>query len=211
MLEASQLRRLLDAAGVPFKAMILLGVNCGFGNHDIATLPLSALDLEGGWMDFPRPKTGIPRRCPLWPQTVAALREAVAKRPAPKDREDAGLVFLQRSGRRWVRHTESSRTDHLTVVFRGLLQTCGLHRAGFGFYSLRHIFRTVADAARDPVAIDLIMGHADPSMGAHYRLRVEDERLQAVAEHVHRWLFGAAPDGGAAATPQVEKTGGEIE
>jgi hypothetical protein len=27
------------------RAMVLLGVNAGFGNHDIATLPLSALDL----------------------------------------------------------------------------------------------------------------------------------------------------------------------
>src|SRR5262245_6520973 len=46
------------------------------------------------------------------------------------------------------------------------------------------------DAARDPVAIDLIMGHTDPTMGGHYRERVEDSRLQAVADHVHAWLFG---------------------
>src|SRR5262249_39330715 len=77
-----------------------------------------------------------------------------------------------------------------------------LHRAGIGFYTLRHVFRTVADAARDPVAIDLIMGHSDPSMGAHYRQRVEDDRLRAVADHVRRWLFGENPDEGA---PKPEK------
>jgi hypothetical protein len=65
MLEAGELRRLIDAADVQVKAMILLGVNAGFGNHDVATLPLSAVDLVRGWLDFPRPKTGIPRRCPL--------------------------------------------------------------------------------------------------------------------------------------------------
>jgi hypothetical protein len=60
---------------------------------------------------------------------------------------------------------------------------------------LRHVFCTVADAARDPVAIDLIMGHSDPSMGGHYRERIDDSRLRAVSEHVRAWLFGQAPDG----------------
>ena len=46
------------------------------------------------------------------------------------------------------------------------------------------------------MAIDLIMGHSDPSMGGHYRERVEDSRLQAVAEHVRAWLFGEAPEDG---------------
>ena len=64
MLEAEEVRRLLHKAGPQLKAMLLLGVNAGFGNHDIATLPLSALDLDAGWVNYPRPKTGIPRRCP---------------------------------------------------------------------------------------------------------------------------------------------------
>jgi len=33
--------------------MMLLGVNIGFGNADCGTLSLSALDLEGGWIDYP--------------------------------------------------------------------------------------------------------------------------------------------------------------
>jgi len=42
---AEEIRRLLDAAGVQMKAMILLGINAGFGNSDCATLPLAAVDL----------------------------------------------------------------------------------------------------------------------------------------------------------------------
>jgi integrase len=196
MLEADELRRLIDAASVPLRAMILLGLNGGFGNHDVSSLPLSALDLEMGWIDFPRPKTGIARRCPLWPETVAAVRAVLAERPAAKDKADAGLVFLQGSGRRWVRNTEKSRTDLVSVHFCELLKTCGLYRDGLGFYTLRHVFRTVADAARDPVAIDLIMGHADPTMGGHYRERIDDSRLRAVTDYVRTWLFDDVPDGG---------------
>ena len=57
-----------------------------------------ALDLERGCVDYPRPKTGISRRCPLWPETVAAVRDALACRPTPKKEEHAGLVFVTRCG-----------------------------------------------------------------------------------------------------------------
>ncbi|MGH7222958.1 MAG: tyrosine-type recombinase/integrase, partial [Gemmataceae bacterium] len=196
MLEADELRQLINAAPVPFKAMLLLGVNCGFGNADCGALPLTALDLDAAMIDYPRPKTGIARRCPLWPETVAALREALAVRPEPKDKADANLVFLLSVGRRWVSITEKSRNDNVSIHFTNLMKTLGIHREGIGFYTLRHVFRTIADAARDPVAIDLIMGHTDPSMAAHYRERIEDSRLQAVVEHVRAWLFAEAPDGG---------------
>ena len=82
-----------------------------------------------------------------------------------------------------------------------LLKELKLKRPGLNFYTLRHVFRTVADATRDPVAIDLIMGHTDPSMAAHYRERIDDSRLRAITEHVRRYppkdftivTLGAAP------------------
>ncbi len=39
--------------------MLLLGINVGLGNADVAKLPVSAIDLEAGWLTYPRPKTGI--------------------------------------------------------------------------------------------------------------------------------------------------------
>src|SRR5205085_1194852 len=69
---AEEIRNLLNAAPSHLRAMIFLGINAGFGNADCGHLPLSAVNLETGWIDYPRPKTGIPRRCPLWPETVQA-------------------------------------------------------------------------------------------------------------------------------------------
>src|SRR5207249_9831548 len=67
MFEADQIRAMLAVVGPQLKAMILLACNGGLGNHDVATLPKSALDLKRGWCKFPRPKTAVKRRFPLWP------------------------------------------------------------------------------------------------------------------------------------------------
>jgi integrase len=170
--------------------MILLGINCGFGNSDCANLPLSALDLDAGWLDYPRPKTGINRRCPLWPETVAALRTAQAARPEPKDAEDAGLFFITKYGGSWAKETEGGPVAKET---KKLLNKLGIKgRKGLGFYTLRHVFRTVADAAKDQPATDFIMGHEVPHMSAVYRETIEDDRLKAVTDHVRKWLFPPA-------------------
>lgn len=76
-------------------------------------------------------------------------------------------------------------------MFKRLLQDQGVYRAGIGFYSLRRTFETVAGDTLDQVAVDFVMGHIPHAndMSARYRQRVGDERLEAVAEHVRKWLF----------------------
>src|SRR5262249_12911346 len=54
---ADEVRSFLDVAGVQLRAMILLGINCGFGNSDVGNLRTSTVNLEAGWIDYPRPKT----------------------------------------------------------------------------------------------------------------------------------------------------------
>src|SRR5262249_15475675 len=197
---AEEIRRLLDAAGPPMKAMILLGINCGFGNADCGTLPLAAVDFDHGIIDFPRPKTGIPRRCPLWVETVEAIRAALACRPKPKHEKHAGLVFSTQRGLCWAKETNDSPVSKETAK---LLKALGINgRKGLGFYPLRHVFRTVAVEARDQPACDFIMGHEVPHMSSVYRETISDERLRAVAEHVRRWLFGGEIQYGLRERPQ---------
>jgi integrase len=203
-----ELRQLIGAAGVPMRAMVLLGLNGGMGNSDLANMPKSAVDLESGWVNYPRPKTGVPRRFPLWKETIAALRDALAQRPAAKDPDDDDLVFLTRWGNRWARGIFEKKNDAsaedgetefrknndnaLTKEFNDLCAVAGVDRADRGsFYVLRHVFETVAGASRDQVAVNAIMAHADHSMAAVYREEIDDKRLRAVVQRVHRWLFPA--------------------
>lgn len=194
MLEAAELRTLIEAASPTMKAMMLLGLNCGYGQSDIANLPTAALDLKGGWANYPRPKTSIARRCPLWPETVEAVQDAMKCRPAPKDEADARLVFLTKYGMRWVRMRErddkpATPIDSVNLEFTKLLKAVGLKRPGIAFYTLRHIFRTVADSSKDQPAANAIMGHAPDDMAAVYRERIDDDRLEAVTNHVRNWLY----------------------
>ena len=189
---ADEIRHLIDAAGQPLKAMLLLGINCGFGNSDCGNLPLSALDLDTGWLDFPCPKTGMPRRCLLWPETVEAIREALAARPEPKNEEHAGLAFITKYGLSWAKDTPDGP---ITKETKKLLNRLGVNgRKGLGFYTLRHTFRTVADEAKDQPAADYVMGHEVAHMSSVYRETICDARLKAVADHVRTWLLGGNGD-----------------
>ena len=199
LFDADDLRRIIDAAGVPLRAMVLLGINCGWGNTDIADLPLSSVDLERGDADYPRPKTGIDRQAVLWPETVEALREAIARRPEPKDAADAGLVFITKYGKRWVRYRPArddgkggAWSDGVRLQFNKQLKALGLHEPGVSFYALRHTFQTVAEGAGDLPAVARVMGHGDDSMAERYRERIDTERLRKVADHVHDWLWPRA-------------------
>lgn len=191
MIESDEIRRLLSAleaqSNHAVKAMVLLGVNCGFLAKDCADLPLWAVDLEKGWADFPRPKTGVARRCPLWPETVEALRAAIAARPAPRGPDAEQLVFLTPQGKPWVRRGVATS---LSSMISRILKNQNISRKGVGFATFRHVFRTAADETRDQPAVNLIMGHTDPTMGGVYRERIEDSRLRAVVDHVRQWVFG---------------------
>ena len=202
MFEAAEIRALVNGAtvegkdgaktvraGVAIRAMILLGVNCGFGNADCGTLPRSALDLEGGWVNYHRPKTGITRRCPLWPETVAALRDALAERREPKDPADANLALLTVRGGSW--HKTELEDNPVSKEMRKLLNALGI-TGNKNFYALRHTFETIGGEAKDQVAVDHIMGHARDDMASVYRERISDERLKAVSDFVRKWVFGEA-------------------
>lgn len=189
MFEAAEISQLIEAASPALKAMILLAANGGLGNSDLANLPKSAV--KGNWLQFPRIKTGIDRRIPLWPETKQALKDAIQKRPKPKDSADDGLCFMTKYGHRWVRLGPSgtSNLDKIADAFNKLLKDLELKRERLGFYALRHTFETIAGGCGDQVAVDGIMGHLADDMASHYRERIDDKRLIAVTDHVRAWLF----------------------
>ncbi|MCX5670383.1 MAG: tyrosine-type recombinase/integrase [Planctomycetota bacterium] len=202
LLSASQIRAMLDAANSSLRAMVLLGINGGFGNADCARLPAGAVDFGRAVMEFDRPKTGVERVVPLWPETAEALRQVLASRPTPADAESADLVFVTTFGHPWLRENVHRTPDNsiekvvpidsIRQEFDKLLGRLGLKRRGIGFCTLRHTFRTWADEVRDQHAIHRIMGHTIPGMSGIYVEEISLDRLRAVVNHVRSKLFGTA-------------------
>lgn len=201
---ADEIRRVLDVASPVLRAMVLLGINAGLGNTDIGNLPASCLDLERGWLDYARVKTGVQRRCPLWPETVEAIERAVKEMARHRRERSAtakGLLFVTRTGLPYTREEyHSSRNGKPQVVMHDAVATAiqkamkkaGVTLKGLGFYGLRRSFETIGAETGNQVAVDHIMGHVPPSadMGAVYRQHVAESALRQVTDHVREWLFG---------------------
>jgi integrase len=97
-------------------------------------------------------------------------------------------VFVTKRGASWSKTVADNPVSKETVK---LLKRLGFYRKGLSFYSLRRTFRTVASEARDEAAADALMGHSPRSddMAAIYRQSVDDDRLLAITNHVHGWLY----------------------
>ena len=142
---------LLQDASTHMKAMIWLGLNCGFGCTDCAELEWKNLDLINGRVRFPRGKTGVDRNLPLWPETVQALQEVPRK---------GNLVFYTHGGNTWVRTIRSkaedgtekfTKDDSVTRKFSKLMRKAGIKVSKrVDFYTLRRTAATLAANSGDP-------------------------------------------------------------
>jgi integrase len=174
-----ELRLLYHAANPQMKCFILLGLNGGMGNGDVGQL--ERRHIVDGWIDFPRPKTLVDRRFPLWKETVRAIGQT-----AQTKRADLPNVFLTKYGLVWFK---DNGDDPISKEFRKLCLDCGVHKHGRGFYSLRHQFRSIARGCRDREAVDFVMGHADGTVAESYmEWGIDDARLKAVTDHVYAWV-----------------------
>jgi integrase len=188
-----EIHKALERSTTNMGAMILLGCNGALGPLDLAMLPMRAIDLKGGWLDYPRPKTGIARRIPLWPETVAAIQDVLTHRSEPRDARDTSLLFIHPRG---YSYFNKQRAHRITNGFTYTLEKAGIKPKGDykkrspkkasnpkkdappssldraeststktfrTFYDLRRTFQTIAEGAHDLVAVQSIMGHAPAS------------------------------------------------
>jgi transcriptional regulator with XRE-family HTH domain len=129
----------------------------------------------------------------LWPETVVAIKRAMALRSPPVSPSLANTVFVTRLGYCWAAERGSSS---LQKEFDKTIRRAGIECRGRGFYCLRKTFRTVADEVLDQPATMLVMGHIAPSsdISSVYREKISDHRLRIVSDYVRGWLYPSDKD-----------------
>ena len=177
----SQVQKMLQNATPQMKAMIWLGLNCGFGCTDCAELMWKNIDLPNRRVDFPRGKTGVRRNLPLWPETVRALSEVSVS---------GELVFCTRKGNPWVKTEKGigkdgkekyKKTNNVSKEFSRLMKKAGIKTPdGVGFYTLRRTAATLTAISGDPFAVQRLLGHADLKMATTYVQDISEQTDRAI-------------------------------
>jgi integrase len=186
---SDQIKKLLRAANSKMKAMILLGLNCGFGCTDCARLKWPDIDLDNGRVQLPRSKTGVSRNLPLWPETIEALKKLPIS---------GQLVFYTTEGHPWVRTSLKIKEDGseryatvnaVTSMFARLLKKTRIEvPKGTGFYALRRTAATLAARSGDPFAVQRLLGHVNLDMATRYVQDISEQTDKAI-ENSRRHVF----------------------
>jgi site-specific recombinase XerD len=177
---AAQIHSILDESGLRMRAMLLLGINCGYHNSDVETISLASVvaAIKSGTIEHARSKTEVERACPLWQETVQALQAYVERRP----RTESKRAFVLPDGRNL-----SAINNDVAKRFRAVRDAAQITDGGFSW--LRKTFATYASESQDQVAVNFIMGHVDSHISGVYRQLVRSKRLDKVVEVVREWLL----------------------
>ena len=190
-----ELERLFAVADVTDTALLLLGLNCGFGNMDIGTLKLCDIDLDAGTVSHARQKTGAVRNFILWPETIEILKTYLKEhRGQPANEKIAELVFVGKRGHPLCRERidpdgKFRRSDAIKNRFVRLYKKARLHRPyGRGYYALRHTAGTLVGLnSNDPSEVQAILGHETLKMQTFYR-HDADQKAKQAQQGIHNQL-----------------------
>lgn len=159
---ADELRRLLDASrDHALEVPVHLATFAGLSHGDLRSLTWREVDIDSGWIDRPRQKTGAPLRIPIAPRLAEVLLRRrtvtplVCSQMPPKERDAYHLL---------------SRLQAAAGVPSG-----GWHRARHSFASL------LRKQGADLPTIAALLGHRHGSAVTFRYVQTDDESLVAAA------------------------------
>jgi len=175
------------------RAAIILAVIGGYGATDLSELPIEVIDLDNAIIDYRRGKTKLERVVPLCAEAVAALRPIIEHAKA----KGHPFPFITREGHSFVRQVPKldeagevvSVTSHdaLNQAYSKELKALGFKQKGSGFYKIKDLHVTHADAFGNDRAARLLTGHVQAAKSRDGRASygvVGDAKLRELVEHL---------------------------
>ncbi len=199
---AEQISKLVKLADTQLKAMILLGLNCGFGPKDIHDLLWE--DIKEERVTLPRSKTGVCQTFLLWPETQNALKSLLEERKIRIERlekrhrfrTDNGRVFVTRFWKPWAK-------DSVAEQFRKLCQKAEV--PCYGFYRLRHCASTAMSLVTNPHVHRKFMRHAQLQQQVTYTHTPDNEVDAAILKAKEKILDVGDTISGPGRSPEQEE------
>lgn len=173
-----EVRILWDAAHPRLRCFMALGLNCGYGQKDIADLTVKVINLEDGFIERHRSKTKIYSKHRLWPVTTELIAQHVDTGAHDEDR-----LFVTADGHPLVQATwngKLSKTDAIKNSFWRLRRKVGIDD-GRGFYALRDTGSTQIERI-NPLVTEMYLAHTEKGMKRHYAERDWDALAEALDE-----------------------------
>lgn len=178
-------KTLANAASERTRLYVMLALNLGYTQKDIATLEAGMVDWDSGIVTRERHKTGVPSKGKLWPSTMALLQKhRNPKRSGPLLVGQNGLPLhvdkLNDKG-------NMVRLDAINLAFDRLKNN---KKAGFKEdpRSFKHLRKSAANEIEKvrPELTELFLAHAEAGMKRHYvnqhfdELFAETDKLEAL-------------------------------
>ena len=194
-----EIHQLIGHADIQLRAMLLLGLNCGFGPKDIQDLTWDHID--GDRVTLPRSKTGVCQTYLLWPETIRALedlrmhRQELIERMAKRgrDRTDGGHLFITRFWKLWSK-------DSVAEQFRRLCKKAKV--PCYGFYRLRHCASTAMSLVTTPHVQRKFMRHSQLQQQVTYTHAPDEAVDNALMAARTRLLGGTRVIGDSKRSPE---------
>ena len=169
-----EVRQLINLASIRTRLYMVLALNLGFTQRDIATLEHSMIDWETGIITRERHKTKVPHKSRLWPSTLELLRGQAV--------DHGGLVLVTENGKSLYEEQVNAKgnlvyRDPIRLAFDRVRKRAKLADASKSF---KHLRKTAANKVElmAPHLTSAFLGHAETATKRYYVARHFDELFE---------------------------------
>ncbi len=205
--EPEHIKKLLNKCDadqdLKFKAIIILTLNCGLSNTDIAFLTWDQIVWGNKYLNLTRTKNKGIRRTPLWDRTIQALKKWKAECPAVSDDD---LVFPNENGVPFIAYTDEgqqsphgkkykgSKNDNLSRAFHRLAEGLGVPST---FSTFRKSAASIGLDGTDHTGIVMLLGDAGEAIWKkHYAMvNGQNAKVKGATDAIHAHYFSEKKQG----------------